>query len=101
MNTPGFAKCAGALLALAICSACAGSAVGPSNAALDGGYAGTLSANGMLVTAEHANLSALPRYATIVPQRRAQPKTFEYIINDYGTYASIFDYPKSDQQIGK
>jgi hypothetical protein len=101
MNTTGFVKYAGALLALAICAACSGAAVAPSNAALNSGYIGkTLSVNGRLVTAARANLSALPSYATIVPDRRAKSKIFEYIINFYGTYASIFDYPKSDQQIG-
>ncbi len=101
MNTTGFAKSAGALLALAICSACGGAAVAPSNASLDSGYAGrTLSVNGRLLTAAQASLNVLPRYATIVPDRHAKSKTFEYIINDYGTYASIFDYPKSDKQIG-
>ena len=75
--------------------------VAPSTAALNGGSIGkTLSVNGRLVTAAHANLSALPRYAAILPDRRAKSSTFEYIINDYGTYASIFDYPKSDKQIG-
>jgi hypothetical protein len=91
MHTTGFVKYAGALVAIAICSACgASTAVSPSNAALDG----------RLTTAEHPNLSRLPRYATILPDRHAKSKTFEYIINDYGTYASIFDYPKSDKQIG-
>jgi hypothetical protein len=37
---------------------------------------------------------------TIVPDRVVKSTTFEYIINDYRTYASIFDYPKSDKQIG-
>jgi hypothetical protein len=101
MNTTGFVKCAGALVGLAIISAC-GSAVAPPDAALNGTYMGRmLTVNGRLVTAAHANLSALPRYATFVPNRHAKPKAFEYIINFYGTYASIFDYPKSDQQIGK
>ena len=96
-------KYAGALVALALCSACAApSAIAPSNAALNAQYIGrTLSVNGRLVTAARANLSALPRYATIVPDRHKKSKTFEYIDNYYGTYASIFDYPKSDQQIGK
>jgi hypothetical protein len=86
-----FVKHAGALVALAICSACAGaSTVAPSSAALSGGY----------TTAAHPNLSALTRYPTILPDRRAKSKKFEYIINDYGTYAGIFDYPKSDKQIG-
>ncbi|HEY2474301.1 MAG TPA: hypothetical protein VGI19_05810 [Candidatus Cybelea sp.] len=42
----------------------------------------------------------MPRYATIIPDRHKKSKTFEYVINDYGSYASIFDYPKSVQQIG-
>ncbi|MGA7355583.1 MAG: hypothetical protein WBW76_09145 [Candidatus Cybelea sp.] len=54
--------------------------------------------NGRPVTA--ARLGPLPRYATILPDRHKKSKTFEYVINDYGTYASIFDYPKSVQQIG-
>ncbi len=90
MNTTGLAKCAVALVAAAICSACGGSAVAPSAAALN---------DGMPVTAARPNLSALPRYATILPDR-VKSKYFEYIINFYGTYASIFDYPKSDHQIG-
>jgi hypothetical protein len=102
MTTTGFVKCAGALAALAICSACgAGSAVAPSNAASNDVYTGRmLSTNGRPVTAARANLSALPRYATILPDGGAKSKYFEYIISDYGTYASIFDYPKSDKQIG-
>ncbi|HEY6485551.1 MAG TPA: hypothetical protein VIX83_04120 [Candidatus Cybelea sp.] len=42
----------------------------------------------------------MPRYATIIPDRHKKSKTFEYVINDYGSYASIFDYPKSVQEIG-
>jgi hypothetical protein len=100
MNTTGSVKYAGAMVALAILSACGGgSTVAPSTAALNGTYIGrTLSVNGRLVTA--ARLSPLPRYATILPDRHKKSKTFEYVINDYGTYASIFDYPKSVSQIG-
>ena len=99
MKTTGFVKYAGALVALAILSACGGSAVAPSTAALNVTYVGrTLSVNGRLVTA--ARLSPLPQYATIVPDRHKKSKTFEYVFSDYGTYASIFDYPKSDKQIG-
>ena len=66
---------------LAICAAalfadCGGSGIASSNAALNGTYSG------------------------ITPDRRAKAQIFDYIINDYGTYASIFDYPKSDKQIG-
>ncbi|MGB8910594.1 MAG: hypothetical protein WCC84_17760, partial [Candidatus Cybelea sp.] len=85
----GLVKYAGALVALAICSACAGgSTVAPSNSALNSTYIGrTLSVNGRLVTAARPSLSTLPRYATIVPDRRRRSKKFEYIINFYGSYA--------------
>ncbi len=102
MNTTGLIKYGGAMVGLAICSACGGgSPVAPSNAALNVEYIGrTASVNGRLVTAARPNLSALQRYTTILPDRHAKSKKFEYIINDYGTYASIFDYPKSSKQIG-
>ena len=101
MNTTRLVKYAGALGALAIFSACSGgSAVAPSTTALNSAYIGkTLTVNGRPVTAARVNLSPLPSYATILPDRHAKSK-FEYIINDYGTYASIFNYPKSDKQIG-
>jgi hypothetical protein len=88
------------MVALALVSACGGgSAVAPSTGAFNATYVGrTLSVNGRLVTAER--LSPLPRYATLVPPRHKKSKTFEYVINDYGSYASIFDYPKSVQEIG-
>ena len=93
MNTTGFVKCAGALAALAVSSACAGSAVAPSSAPLNSEYAGE-------TTAASPNLGARPAYTTILPDRHVKSKYYEYIINDYTTYASIFDYPKSDKQIG-
>ncbi len=72
MNPTGLVKYAGPLVALAICSACGGApAVAPSNA-----------------------------YTTTLPDGPVKSKYYEYIINDYTTYASIFDYPKSDKQIG-
>ena len=95
------------MVALAILSACGGAlrqtqgdmAVAPSTAALNGTYTGrTLSVNGRPVTA--ARLSPLPSYTTILPDRHTKSKSFEYVLNDYGSYASIFDYPKSVQQIG-
>jgi hypothetical protein len=109
MNTPGLLKCGGVVVALIIVSACAAlplslskgqgnMPIAPSAARLNATYVGRmLFVNGRPVTA--ARLSPVPRYATILPGRRSRKK-FEYIINDYGTYASIFDYPKSDQQIG-
>jgi hypothetical protein len=100
MNTTGFVKYTGALFALVTLSACGGgSTLAPSAATLNATYVGrTLFVNGRPVTA--ARVSPLPTYATIFPDRHAKSKTFEYIINYYGTYASIFDYPKSDQEIG-
>jgi hypothetical protein len=105
MNTTGLVKCAGALIAVALCSACSGApddaAVAPSSAALNVRYVGkTLSVNGRLVTAARANLSTPPRFATLAPNA-VDGRKREYVINYYGTYASIFDYPKSDAQIGK
>jgi hypothetical protein len=92
-------KYVGALLALAICSACGGPAGAPSTTALDYQHVGrSLLVNGRLVAA--ARLSPLPRYDTILPEPHAKSKKFEYFINAYGTYASIFDYPKSHHQVG-
>jgi hypothetical protein len=99
MNTPGLLKCAGAVVALAIVSACgSGSAVAPSAGTLHTSYVGkTLFVNGRPTTA--ARLNPLPRYAGLVPDRRS--KKYEYIINDYGSYASMFNYPASTQMVGQ
>ncbi|HEY4434072.1 MAG TPA: hypothetical protein VGM99_06680 [Candidatus Cybelea sp.] len=91
MNTTSLMKNAGALGALAIFSACgAGSPAAPSNAV------------GRLSTAARPNLSGLSRYPTIASGQAANSKSkyFEYVINDYGSYAGIFNYPKSKNQIG-
>jgi hypothetical protein len=101
MNSTGLVKCAGALVALAILSACGGgSAVAPSSAAPDVRYVGkTLYLNGRPVTAARAYMGPLPRYAMLAPNA-TEGKKREYVINDYGSYATIFDYPKSDAQVG-
>src|SRR5579871_4089609 len=100
MNSTGLVKYAGSLIALALCAACGGGAGAPSANAPAYQYIGkTLFVNGRPVTA--ARLSPLPRYASILPQHHSKAKTFEYIINDYTTYASIFDYPKSVAEIGQ
>jgi hypothetical protein len=89
MNIAGFIRYASALAALGSCCACgalrqaqgdtgvlpSGTGVLPSSAAVVGGY----------------NL----RDGT------GKSKLFEYIVDNYGSYASIFDYPKSDKQIGE
>ncbi|MGC2407789.1 MAG: hypothetical protein WA431_15405 [Candidatus Cybelea sp.] len=99
MNTAGSLKYACALIALAICAACSGApGNAPSSAALNYQYIGkTLSVNGRLVTA--ARMNPVPRYAMIVPDLGTKSKKFEYIIGAYST--SIFDYPKSDKEIGQ
>ena len=107
MNTPGLLKCAGAVVALAIVSACGSAlrqgqgdmAVAPSATMLNEAYVGrTLFVNGRPVTA--ARLNPLPRYAELVPDK-SKAKNYEYIFNFYGTYAGIFDYPKSSGMIGQ
>lgn len=100
MNTTGLVKYAGVLLGVAILPACAVPA--PSTASLTptSTYAGrTLSVNGRLVTAARPP-SVQPRYMTILPVLHKSAKKYEYIFNEYETYASIFDYPKSTKQIG-
>lgn len=110
----GFGKYPAALLALALCTACGGAlpfnsaqaevaqddTVAPATVSVK--YIGrTLFANGRPLTAARPPFSPLPRFETILPYPRAKSrKRFEYVINTYGSYASIFDYPKSDKQIG-
>ena len=106
MKTTGFMKSAGALVALAICSACAGgSAVAPSNAALNGAHMGrTLYMNGRPVTAARLSLTRLPYYRTnVIPdvKTNAKAKYFTYTINFYGSFASIFHYPTNVAQTGE
>jgi len=101
MNSAGLVKYASSLVALTICAACSGGpAPAPSTGGLNYQYIGKmLFVNGRPVTA--ARLNPMPRYATILPDRRARPKTFEYVFNYYETYASIFDYPKSVKEVGR
>jgi hypothetical protein len=67
MNTPGLLKCAGAVVALAIVSACgSASTVAPSAASPNVTHVGnTLFLHGQPITA--ARLNPLPRYAELVP----------------------------------
>jgi hypothetical protein len=100
VNPTGLVKYAGVLVTLAICSACAGGgAVSPSTATFNVTHVGrALWVNGRPVTA--ARLNPLPAYASIVPDRHTKAKDYEYINNYYGTYSTIFNYPKSDKQVG-
>jgi hypothetical protein len=106
MKTPGLLKCAGAVVVLVVVSACGSAlrqaqddmAVAPSAATLNATYVGrTLFVNGRPVTA--ARVNPLPSYAELVPDK-SKSKNYEYIFNDYDTYAGIFDYPKGVGQIG-
>lgn len=100
MTASGFVKSAGALCALAILSACGGSAIAPSTTPLNATYVGkTLFLNGRPVTA--ARVAPAPSFMQLVPEKPRGAKDFEYIINDYGSYASIFTYPKSTNMWGK
>jgi hypothetical protein len=103
MNPTGLMKFAGAVVALSLASACAGgSVVAPASTTPNGSYIGkTLFVQGRPVTAARLNLNPMPHYTTNVPDTDAKrSKDFEYTISFYGTYASIFDYPKSVNQIG-
>jgi hypothetical protein len=107
MKTTDFVKFAGAVLALAACSACAGdsggSTVTPFNAVVDGGHVGRMAfVNGRPVTAARPNLNGVTRYPTVLANLAAGSKTkyFDYIISYYATYASIFNYPTGEKQIG-
>lgn len=105
MITRGLLKCAGAAVALAVVSACgSGSTIAPSAApfkanAFKANYVGkTLFVNGRPITA--ARLNPLPRYAQLVPDAVQRGK-YEYVFNYYGTYGSMFNYPKSTTMIGQ
>ncbi|HEY3676816.1 MAG TPA: hypothetical protein VGK84_12595, partial [Candidatus Tumulicola sp.] len=106
MNTIGLVKYTGALVALAICSACSGagsgSAMAPSSPTLNLEYkAGVAYVNGKPTTAARPNLGARSVGAALLPNAIANTtKYYDYIISDYGTYASIFNYPTGEKQIG-
>ena len=80
-------------------SACgSGSAVAPSTSGTTAEYLGT---SAIPVFGAHPKARALPGYPMILPDVIPKSKYYEYIINDYGTYAGIFEYPKSDAMVGK
>ncbi|MBV8066615.1 MAG: hypothetical protein JO113_01460 [Candidatus Eremiobacteraeota bacterium] len=97
MNSRRLLNCAGAVVMLAVVSACGtGSTVAPSVAPFEAHYVGkTLFLNGRPITA--ARLNPLPRYTQLVPD--TQQAQYEYVLNYYGSFASMFDYPKSAAMI--
>jgi hypothetical protein len=104
MNTSTLLKYPAIAVGLAVCSACAGGpANAPAPASANVRYVGRMAyVNGRPVTAERPNLNAPHQYFSIVPELapKSSAKYYEYINNYYGSYSSIFNYPKSDKQIG-
>jgi hypothetical protein len=102
LNSSALVKYSGAVIALAVCSACSGgTAAVPSSAAFAGAdVRGAAFANGM-TTAVRPNASH--RYESVVSNLRADSKSkyYEYIFNEYGTYAGIFNYPTGVAEIGQ
>ncbi|HEX3670202.1 MAG TPA: hypothetical protein VHT92_00720 [Candidatus Cybelea sp.] len=100
MKPTGLAKYA-ALVALALCSACGGGSPGAvPTAAFNATYVGKmLYINGRPVTA--ARLGAPLRYTQIVPEHHLASKHYEFVFNDYGSYAAIFHYPKTTKLVGE
>jgi hypothetical protein len=50
---------------------------------------------------EGVSPNVVPRFPANISDGTGKSKIFEYIVDYYGSYATIFDYPKSDKQIGK
>lgn len=72
--------------------------IAPATTAFNIAYVGrTLSVNGRLVTAARPP-AVQPRFATLLPDLHGKHH-WEYIINNYGSYASVFNYPVSDKQV--
>jgi hypothetical protein len=98
MKAAAVSRSAGAAVALALVSACAsGSPVAPSTSAAGVQYIGT---SAIPAVGAHPTLHAIAGYPAIVPAKTAS-KDYEYVFNGYGTYASIFNYPKNTSEIGK
>lgn len=97
METPRLIRYASAVLALALMTACGSASVAPSTATLNTTYVNKmLFVNGKPTTA--LRMSPLPTYSRLVPDK-IKGKDFEYVINYYGTYASMFNYPKSTNAV--
>ena len=89
----------GTLAALALLSACYGPTTSPSISGLDVRSSGkTLFVNGRPVAAERVSPGL--RYAAIHPDARSNSRSFEYVGNLYYNDIAIFNYPKTNQQIG-
>jgi hypothetical protein len=104
MNTPTLVKGAGAAVALAFLSACAGSGstqMAPPSATGATSHTSvfknnTLFVDGRPITA--ARMRTAHHFEQIAPDMAS--KHYEYVFNDYTSYGSIFKYPKRNDQIG-
>jgi hypothetical protein len=97
-----FVQFTGTIAALAILSACSGVAgTVPSAEAFAGARASAVAQSIGLTTAIRPN--APHHFQSIVPDLVAQATSndYEYVFNEYGTYAGIFNYPKSLKEIGQ
>jgi hypothetical protein len=106
MNFSGPAKCAGGFLSIAMFAACSrGSSVPPAVATSSAWveYVGeTAFVDGRAVAAARPNLN-VTKYAPILSDKTATSNAndFEYIINDYGTYASISTIRKASIKLAR
>lgn len=87
---------AGAIAAAAIISACNGTAAMTPAAAGAVRYIGT---SAMPAVGSRATRFP-PGLPPIVPETLPQSEYYEYVINNYGSYATMFDYPHSATAIG-
>jgi hypothetical protein len=102
LKSSGLLKYSGAAIALAVCSACGGgTATVPSSAAFAGATVGGAAFANGLTTAARPNASH--RYESVVSNvLAASPsKYYEYIFNEYDSYAGIFNYPTGVKEIGQ
>ena len=88
----------GAVVALAIVSACAGgSTVAPSTGAAEVQYIGT---SAIPAVGAHPKLHAIAGYPAIATAKTTS-NDYEYVFNRYGSYAGVFNYPPKTSEIGK
>lgn len=96
MKVRGSLRLPGVIVALGMLTACGAPAIAPSSVPLESSYVGTSA----ITATQAASLRAISRFASARPEKRLNAKYYEYIIDDYGSYAGIFDYPRGTKAIG-
>jgi hypothetical protein len=100
LRVSSLVKGAGALAALALVCACSGGpAAVPSSSSFAGANVSGVALATGLTSALRPNTGH--QYRSILPSAIPNSKYYEYVFNEYGTYAGIFDYPKSTKEIGQ